>query len=102
MGCMASLLDTPEGVGDPAPQLPPPEQSPGVVENPEQSPLLPSVRLRGRARCTLDTTSLLPRAPPQLLTCPMCYEKAENEMHSTCTKAGRELGNEARHCSIPQ
>ena len=44
---MSSLLDTPERVGDPVPQLPPPKQSPGVVENPEQGPFLPSIRLGG-------------------------------------------------------
>ena len=47
MGSMSSLLDTPERVGDPVPQLPPPKQSPSVVENPEQGPFLPSIRLGG-------------------------------------------------------
>ena len=62
MGSMPSLLDTPERVGDPVPQFPPPKQSPGVVENPEQGPFLPSVRLGGgRSKVT---ASLVSKAPP--------------------------------------
>lgn len=74
---MPSLLDTPERVGDPVPQFPPPKQSPGVVENPEQGPFLPSVRLGGGGRSKV-TASLVSKAPPQVLS--------HQVMHSTCRR----------------
>ena len=66
MGSMPSLLDTPERVGDPAPQFPPPKQSPGVVENPEQGPFLPSVRLGGEEQG--DCKSRLQGSSPGFVT----------------------------------
>lgn len=68
MGSIPFLLDTPERVGDPVPQLPPPKQSPSVVENPEQGPFLPSVRLGGKV-----TVSLVSKVPPQFLLHPVMY-----------------------------
>ena len=75
MGSIPFLLDTPERVGDPVPQLPPPKQSPSVVENPEQGPFLPSVRLGGGGGGGGGkvTVSLVSKVPPQFLLHPVMY-----------------------------